>query len=229
MTKYGISQRAYPHLDIRVLTLDDATAIYHRDYWTPIHGDDFPAGLALLLFDCAVNQGMGMTVRLLQKVSGVTEDGSIGPVTLRAVRSRPLDQLLIEFCAERALRQEFNRNEEISSQGWYRRLLRMYATALGNRLLQVALVPAWHDSNPMQPNDSSFRLYPTRTISGYHDAIHPTGIFAWPNVLPCMPATPPWERSWWTSAAGICHCITARSSTNIIGCAASPACSTCRT
>lgn len=32
-TKFGITKRSYPHLNIRDLTLDDARAIYRRDFW----------------------------------------------------------------------------------------------------------------------------------------------------------------------------------------------------
>src|SRR5208283_461080 len=32
-TKFGISSKAYPNLDIKKLTRDDAIAIYYRDYW----------------------------------------------------------------------------------------------------------------------------------------------------------------------------------------------------
>ena len=35
-TKYGISKRAYPAVDIRNLTLEAAKAIYKRDYWRPV-------------------------------------------------------------------------------------------------------------------------------------------------------------------------------------------------
>lgn len=130
LPRFGISSRAYPHLDIRALTMDAAIAIYRRDYWNPIRGMDLPPALALLVFDSAVNQGVGTAARLLQKAVGVTEDGNIGPVTLRAALAVPLEQALIDFCAERALRYEFNRNEETFGRGWYRRLFRMYATAL---------------------------------------------------------------------------------------------------
>ena len=33
LTKFGISQRSYPDIDIRNLTLDQAKAIYLRDFW----------------------------------------------------------------------------------------------------------------------------------------------------------------------------------------------------
>jgi hypothetical protein len=32
-TKYGISKRSYPHLDIKNLTLDQARQIYYFDFW----------------------------------------------------------------------------------------------------------------------------------------------------------------------------------------------------
>ena len=123
------------------MTLEDATAIYRRDYWNPVHGTDLPPPLALLVFDSAVNQGAGTAVRLLQNAVGVKEDRCVGPVTLHAVLALPLEHVLIDFCAERALRYDLNRNEETFGRGWYRRLLRIYATALGNRLLQVVLAP----------------------------------------------------------------------------------------
>ncbi len=55
LTQYGISQRSYPTLDIAALTLDDAQALYRRDYWNPLHGSQLPSGLDLLMLDCAVN------------------------------------------------------------------------------------------------------------------------------------------------------------------------------
>jgi lysozyme family protein len=32
-TKYGISKRSYPEVNIAALTLDKAKAIYREDYW----------------------------------------------------------------------------------------------------------------------------------------------------------------------------------------------------
>ena len=38
-TNFGISQKAYPGLDIEHLTRDGAKAIYRRDYWEPLNLD----------------------------------------------------------------------------------------------------------------------------------------------------------------------------------------------
>ncbi len=128
LTKFGISQRAYPTLDMAHLTLADAEALYRRDYWQPIQGDSLPPGLDLLMLDCAVNQGVVTAIRLLQAALKLKEDGVLGPVT-QAAAAHALPDGLDRFAAERALRYEFNRNEESFGRGWYRRLLRMHRQA----------------------------------------------------------------------------------------------------
>ena len=129
LTKFGISQRAYPYVDIAHLTLQQASLIYLNDYWNPVRGHLLPAGLDLMMFDCAVNQGTETAAVLLQQALGIKADGSIGPITLtRACQAMP--DLLITFAAERALRYEFNRNEETFGRGWYRRLFRIQNLAL---------------------------------------------------------------------------------------------------
>ena len=128
LTNYGISQRSYPQLDIAALTLADAQALYRRDYWQPLHGDVLPAGLDLLLLDCAINQGPTTAVKLLQQALRIQDDGLIGPKTLSAA-AVAMPGLLDAFTAERALRYEFNRNEAVFGRGWYRRLLRIHRHA----------------------------------------------------------------------------------------------------
>ena len=124
LTKFGISQRSYPTLNIAALTLDDAKAIYRRDYWNPIRGDELPSGLDLTLFDSAINQGPVTAIQLLQHALQIKADGLLGPITL-AASIQAMPNLLDDFDAERALRYEFNRNEETFGRGWYRRLLRI--------------------------------------------------------------------------------------------------------
>lgn len=71
-TKYGISKRAYPKLDIAALTATDAMRIYYRDYYKSPHIDrivtyaDAPL-LAGKVFDLGVNTGHRNAVKLLQR------------------------------------------------------------------------------------------------------------------------------------------------------------------
>jgi len=62
-TKYGISKRAYPNVDIKGLTLDAAINIYYRDYWPIASSLTFP--LNVCVFDCAVNQGQKRAAKFL--------------------------------------------------------------------------------------------------------------------------------------------------------------------
>ncbi len=133
LTNYGISQRSYPTLNIAALTLDDAKAIYRRDYWNPIRGDELPSGLDLLMLDSAINQGVVTAINLLQQALHIADDGLLGPQTLAAANSA-MPNLLDDFAAERALRYEFNRNEETFGRGWYRRLLRINRQAWARAL-----------------------------------------------------------------------------------------------
>ena len=105
-TKFGISKRAYPQIDIRGLTLDQAKAIYRRDYWAPLQLDARPWGPALCLFDCAVNQGLAKARALLAQV---------------ATSSQPF---VIAYQAERALHYASLATFPRFGRGWMRRLLR---------------------------------------------------------------------------------------------------------
>ena len=128
LTNYGISQRSYPDLNIAALTKETAIALYRRDYWNPVHGDELPDGLDLLLLDCAVNQGPVTAIRLLQEALKLDQDGALGPITLANAR-RTLPNVLAEFCALRAWRYEINRNEDAFGKGWFRWLFRLFALA----------------------------------------------------------------------------------------------------
>jgi lysozyme family protein len=84
LTKYGISQRSYPSVDIRGLSEADAKAIYRRDYWDPVQGDSIMSqGVAEAVFDFAVNAGVKTAIRIAQTVIGVVSDGMMGGVTVR--------------------------------------------------------------------------------------------------------------------------------------------------
>jgi hypothetical protein len=78
-TRWGISQRTYPTLDITKLTRAEAIALYRRDFWLPLQGDALPPALAFQALDAAVNHGVGRTVRWLQRLVGVRVDGQLGP------------------------------------------------------------------------------------------------------------------------------------------------------
>src|SRR3990167_72919 len=102
LTRFGISQKSYPDLDIRSITRDQAKEIYRSDYWDRAKCNELPAQLAIILFDSAVNQGPGLAIRLLQKSLGVNADGAIGPITIAAAHRADLNTVVGELIARRA-------------------------------------------------------------------------------------------------------------------------------
>lgn len=100
-TNWGISKRAYPTVDIRHLTRDAAIEIYRRDFWERSRADDLPPAVGFQLLDAAVNSGIEMATRWLQRAAGVADDGIIGPVTLGALRIADPSDLVMRFNAER--------------------------------------------------------------------------------------------------------------------------------
>ena len=120
-TKYGISKRAYPNLDIKALDLEDAKHVYHADYWNKCRCSDIPWPLNLYLFDAAVNQGVDAARRMMQYALGVKQDGVLGPKTLAACQTAT-QWHRAKFLARRAIRYTNTRNFDRYGAGWLVRL-----------------------------------------------------------------------------------------------------------
>jgi lysozyme family protein len=98
-TKFGISKRAYPDVNIASLTVDGAKAIYYRDFWKPL-ADAHPA-IKFQVFDFAVNSGIQTAIRKLQAAIGVADDGHWGPVSDAAMQAMDVSDVIMLFVAER--------------------------------------------------------------------------------------------------------------------------------
>jgi len=72
-TKYGISKRSYPHLDIKSITKEQMAAIYKRDFWDKMGCDTMQWPINLIVFDSAVNHGP-LTAQALLKRTPKTSD-----------------------------------------------------------------------------------------------------------------------------------------------------------
>lgn len=129
-TNFGISKRAFPDLDIKLLTKEEAIEIYRKQYWLPCRCGYFPPQIAVVLFDAAVNQGPSSAVRMLQQALGVEADGIVGTKTLAAVQQTPLRSIVHEFIARRAVAYAQNDNVKLYGLGWFRRLSQCHALAL---------------------------------------------------------------------------------------------------
>lgn len=122
-TKFGISAMTYPHLDIKNLTLEEAKAIYLRDFWLRAASDQYDGAIAYQVFDAAVNHGIGNAIRFLQRAAGVVDDGIVGPMTVRAVLAMTVTDVLMLFNAERLEFYTKLSTWETYGKGWARRIV----------------------------------------------------------------------------------------------------------
>lgn len=121
-TKYGISKRAYPNLDIKNLTMDEAKDVYFVNYWKKMHCDKLSDGINLAVFDCSVNQGTSRATLFLQKLAGTKQDGIIGPKTLAAVNKKDQKHFLVNYLTERQLHYVSLSKFDRFGRGWTRRI-----------------------------------------------------------------------------------------------------------
>lgn len=121
-TKFGISAMTYPNLDIENLTLEQAKAIYYKDWWVKLGMDLFKPALSYQMFDAAINHGMWNATKMLQRAVGVNDDGIIGPITRKAVDRMPLDDILMCFLSERLDFMTYIGTWDTYGKGWARRI-----------------------------------------------------------------------------------------------------------
>lgn len=124
VTKWGIASRFHPAVDVAALTRDGAKAIYFREYWGPLRCAELPAGLAMVVFDGAVNPGQGWAAKALQAAVGVAQDGKVGDKTIFAARNAGWRQC-VTFSAARLARFESSSSAPTNLGGWRPRVLRV--------------------------------------------------------------------------------------------------------
>lgn len=122
-TKWGITKRSYPHLDIKSLTAHEAAQIYYDDFWNKAGCREMDFPLAGFVFIDAVNMGVIPAIKLLQQVLNVSIDGVVGPQTIQASKLFPLHahykylQVLLDHYRKL-------KGWPIYGKGWTNRLLR---------------------------------------------------------------------------------------------------------
>ena len=128
-TKYGISQRWNPDVDVRALTREGAIAIYRQRYWQGGSYDRLPPPAAIKTFDLAVLMGPRPAVSCLQwalRACGdpVKVDGLIGPQTAAASWRANGEALLAALRSEAGSelrRQAGTGDQAVFMRGWMAR------------------------------------------------------------------------------------------------------------
>ena len=86
-TKFGISKREYPDLEIATLTRADAVAIYYRDWWQRYRYSELPGPIASEgvrpggEYRPRITRCDACSARCARAAAGSTEDGALGRAT----------------------------------------------------------------------------------------------------------------------------------------------------
>jgi lysozyme family protein len=130
MTNLGVTKRVWEEWvgresnekEMRSLTPEMVEPLYKRKFWDACKCDDMPSGIDYLVFDFAVNAGVGRSAKILQAAVGVTPDGGIGPITLAAVKAQDPAELVQKFSdAKEAFYRSLNTFETFG-KGWLNRV-----------------------------------------------------------------------------------------------------------
>lgn len=116
--------------DVKALTPEAVGPVYHRGYWLASSAEICGPGLDYVVFDCAVNQGVGRATKWLQTVAKVTPDGVIGPVSIKAIQALDLGRAIKEFCRLREAHYRSLPTFGRFGKGWLNRLNEVQAKAL---------------------------------------------------------------------------------------------------
>ena len=89
------------HDQMRKLTPADVEPLYKKKYWDAVRADELPSGIDYILFDMGVNAGPGRSIKIMQSALGVTPDGGLGPITMKAVLAADPVELIEKFSQEK--------------------------------------------------------------------------------------------------------------------------------
>lgn len=105
LTKYGISRRAHPGVDIYNLTYTQARDIYTEEYLVKsgIGSLDIPDDLKEAILDFAVHSGPATAIKYVQKLINTDQDGVIGEQTRAAIKDINAPALQKALAIQRAL------------------------------------------------------------------------------------------------------------------------------
>lgn len=106
--------------EMKSLTPEMVRPLYKKKYWDACKCDELPLGIDYLVFDYAVNAGVGRSCKALQSAVGTTPDGAIGPQTLQAVANTP--DLIDKFSDEKVRFYKSLPTFSVFGNGWLNRV-----------------------------------------------------------------------------------------------------------
>lgn len=110
-TNFGLTRRKYVdwkkknqepgETDMHEVPASHLYAIYYRDYWKPVRGDELDYNLAAHMFDWGINSGPARAIKHLQRILGLPETGKFDDVLMDKVYKSDQDMLAEQLSQSR--------------------------------------------------------------------------------------------------------------------------------
>ena len=105
ITNLGVTKRVWEEFvghpvseaDMRNLTVEKVSRLYKQRYWDRVQADKLPKGVDYVVFDFAINAGVGRAIKTLQSTVGSTPDGIIGNRTLARINAMDAKELVQQY------------------------------------------------------------------------------------------------------------------------------------
>jgi peptidoglycan L-alanyl-D-glutamate endopeptidase CwlK len=212
-TNFGITQATLAQwrgtpvsiADVQNLTYEEALAIFARNYWAPIYGEDLPDGVALMTYNTAVNSGPGRGALFLQRALrkqglAVDLDGAIGPQTLAAVAQADPAVLIQHYASVSRDFYLAQPNFDVFGKGWLNRLNAVTSAATKMVSASPAVTPNGDTAmasttNPAEaPDVLSFidKVLGGQLLTGKKTLLGTGGFAALSLLGPLIPMAPTW-------------------------------------
>ncbi len=169
---------------LRALDAEAVRPIHFARYWRASRADALPPALAVMHFDCAVNQGVGRANRFLQQAVGTSVDGEVGPLSLAAAARVAPGPALAAYAERRRAHYRSLPTFVRFGRGWLNRVDKTLARAadfIGGPSAAPTVAP-----KPLNPGESSMTTPATSQVPA-----------ATTPVPPAIVAPEPSGGKWW--------------------------------
>jgi len=135
--------------DLKALSPDEIKAIYKRDYWDAVRGDDLPPGVDFAVADFGLNSGPSRAAKYLCRCLGMKQSGTLNNEVIQAARRSDAADLVNAYCDARAA---FLTQIAVGTQAKFRKGWLNRVSDVRKRSLKLVALPAEAPPPEMAPD-----------------------------------------------------------------------------
>jgi lysozyme family protein len=116
--------------DVKAMPRDVAKRIYKAQYWDKMRCDELPSGVDYAVFDFGVNSGVSRSIKYLEAIANVPQDGKADDLLIRTVAHMAPNTVIMALCNRRLAFLKGLKTWGVFGKGWGRRVDEVKAASL---------------------------------------------------------------------------------------------------